>query len=257
MSSRWAGTPRVAAPTAEIVARTSTSLPALNIKSVLRDIKKSLLGDPALQPTLCYGQDGEDLILDRLLERQPLGFYVDVGAHHPVRFSNTYLFYKRGWRGINIDAMPGAMRAFERLRPRDINIESGVADASGRLKYHRFNEPALNTFDAAEAQRKNSPPYELLDTIEVPVERLDRLLALHLPAGQDIDFMSVDVEGKDLEVLRSNDWTRHRPRFVLAETLRTDLLALGTCPITRFLMDVGYRPVAKAYNTSFFCRDDT
>lgn len=229
----------------------------MKARVALRSLKYLLLGDPALRSNICFGQDGEDLILDRLLDRQALGFYVDVGAHHPVRYSNTYLFYKRGWRGINIDAMPGAMRAFERLRPRDINIESGVADAPGRLKYHRFNEPALNTFDAAEALRKNSPPYELLDTIDVPVERLDRLLELHLPAGQAIDFMSVDVEGKDLEVLRSNDWTRHRPRFVLAETLRTDLMTLGTCPITRFLLDVGYRPIAKAYNTSFFCRDDT
>jgi len=143
-----------------------------------------LMRDPKMRPSLCYSQEGEDLILDRLLEHRAEGFYVDVGAHHPVRFSNTYLFYRRGWRGINIDAMPGSMRKFERVRPHDINIECGVADNTGRLTYYRFDEPALNTFDATEAQLKNKPPYRLLDTLEVSVERLDSLLERHLPAGR-------------------------------------------------------------------------
>jgi len=208
-----------------------------------------------MQPNICYGQDGEDLILNRLLNGQAQGFYVDVGAHHPVRFSNTYLFYKRGWRGISIDAMPGSMKIFDKVRPRDINIECGVAGSAGKLKYYRFNEPALNTFDAAEAEQKNKPPYHLIDTVEVAVERLDVLLQKHLPAGQQIDFLSVDVEGKDEEVLRSNNWARFRPRFILAETLRTDMLALGACPVVQFLGRVGYKPVSKAYNTSFFARE--
>jgi FkbM family methyltransferase len=227
----------------------------MTIKPLLQAIKRSLLGDPAIKPNLCYGQDGEDLILDRLLDRQTTGFYVDVGAHHPVRFSNTCLFYQRGWRGINIDAMPGAMREFKRLRPRDINIESGVAGSAGYLTYHRFNESALNTFDPAEAQLKNKSPYRLIDAIDVPVERLDRLLDQYLPPDQSIDFLSVDVEGKDEEVLRSNDWGRYRPRFILAETLRTDMLSLGDCPVVQFLHSVRYKPVAKAYNTSFFARE--
>lgn len=218
-------------------------------------INRLLMRDPDMQPNRCYGQDGEDLILNRLLDGQALGFYVDVGAHHPVRFSNTYLFYQRGWRGINIDAMPGSMKKFNKVRPRDINIECGVAGSTGKLKYHRFNEPALNTFDAFEAEHKNKPPYQMIETVEVAVERLDALLARHLPTGQQIDFLSVDVEGKDEEVLRSNDWHRYRPRFILAETLRTDMLSLGECPVVHFLRTVNYKLVGKAYNTSFFARE--
>jgi FkbM family methyltransferase len=211
-----------------------------------------LMRDPNMEPTECFGQDGEDLILNRLLNGQKIGYYVDVGAHHPVRFSNTFLFYKRGWQGINIDAMPGSMKKFNTIRPRDINIECGVAAQSGTLKYHRFNEPALNTFDPLEASRKNITPYQLIDTIEVSVQRLDELLDMYLPAKQVIDFMSVDVEGKDEEVLRSNDWGRYRPRFILAETLRTDMMNLNRCSIVSFLSSVGYIPIAKAYNTCFF-----
>jgi FkbM family methyltransferase len=218
-------------------------------------LNRLLMREPDMQPNRCYGQDGEDLILNRLLDGQSLGFFVDVGAHHPVRFSNTYLFYQRGWRGINIDAMPGSMNKFNKVRPRDINIECGVAGKAGKLMYHRFNEPALNTFDAAEAELKNKAPYQMIETIEVAVERLDALLACYLPVGQKIDFLSVDVEGKDEEVLRSNDWSRYRPRFILAETLRTDMLTLAECPVVQFLGSVGYKPVGKAYNTSFFERE--
>jgi FkbM family methyltransferase len=224
----------------------------MNLQSL---IDRLLLRDPDLRANRCYGQDGEDLILNRLLNGQERGFYVDVGAHHPVRFSNTYLFYRRGWRGINIDAMPGSMNKFNLIRPRDINIECGIAGDAGTLTYHRFNESALNTFDAIEAAHKNKPPYKLIDTLQVNVERLDIMLSQHLPLGQKIDFLSVDVEGKDEEVLRSNDWDQYRPRFILAETLRTDILSLSKCPVVQFLRSVGYTIMCKAYNTSFFERD--
>jgi FkbM family methyltransferase len=215
-------------------------------------INRLLLRDPAMRPQLCYGQDGEDLILDRMLERQEKGFYVDVGAHHPVRFSNTYLFYQRGWSGINIDAEPGSMKKFNKKRPRDINIESGVGAKSGLMPYFRFNEPALNTFDEDEAKQKNQAPYKLIERLDVPVRRLDDLLSDYLPIGQSIDFMTIDVEGKDYDVLLSNDWERFRPRYILAETLRADILTLGECRVAQLLLSKGYNPVAKAYNTTFF-----
>lgn len=72
--------------------------------------------------TRSYSQEGEDMILRRIFGSQTSGFYIDVGAHHPKRFSNTYFFYKKGWAGINIDAMPGSMKAFQKVRYRDIEI---------------------------------------------------------------------------------------------------------------------------------------
>jgi len=225
--------------------------------TVLGKVRRLLLGDPNMKPRVCYAQDGEDLILDRLLEGQQVGFFVDVGAHHPLRFSNTYLFYQRGWRGMNIDAEPGSMRPFRKHRDRDINVECGVAARPGKLPYYRFNEPALNTFDEAEANLKNRPPYRLLERVDVVVRRLDDLLAEYLPAGQVIDFLTIDVEGKDREVLESNDWGRFRPRFILAETLRTDMLNLANCPVVQLLTAKGYKPVAKAYNTTFFASVDS
>lgn len=134
------------------------------------------------------------------------GSFVDVGAHHPTRFSNTYLFYLRGWRGINIDPLPGSRAEFERIRPNDINLELAVGDSPTPLVYHLFNEPALNGFDAKLSKSRDGlRGYRIVRKIEVPVRPLQSILAEYLPVGRDIDFLTVDVEGLDLSVLRSND----------------------------------------------------
>jgi len=202
---------------------------------------------------LSYSQEGEDLILARLLGAPATsGFFVDVGAHHPVRFSNTYYFYRRGWCGINVDPLPGTEHRFRRLRPRDITLECGVAVAPGVLTYHAFNEPALNTFSAEEAAKKAQGEYRVIARTQVPVRRLDDLLNQHLPAGTAIDFMTIDAEGLDFEIVQSNDWQRYRPRFVLVELLETGLAEIAAHPTALFLADHGYRACAKSVNTVFF-----
>ena len=205
-------------------------------------------------PQVCYAQDGEDLVLDRLFDGQQSGFYVDIGAHHPSRFSNTYLFYLRGWSGINVDAQPESMKAFNRHRSRDTNLELGVGLKKEQARFFRFNEPALNTFNEAEAKFKEQHPYFIVDTQIAQVRRLDEILNEHMGTRTTIDFITIDVEGKDLEVLMSNDWLRYRPRFVLAETLRTNLTNIQDCPIVQFMHSVGYDAICKVYNTAFFER---
>ena len=196
-------------------------------------------------------------MLRRLLEGKGAssGFYVDVGAHHPIRFSNTYYFYERGWRGINVEPAPNAIAQFDRIRPRDVNVALGVAEAPGRMTYYVFDEQALNTFDAALARdREASTPYHVVRTETVAVERLEAILRDKLPPGQAIDFMSIDVEGLDLQVLRSNDWAAYRPQFVLAEALGFRLEQAAQHPLHQFMHDVGYELVAKTLNTLFYQR---
>lgn len=193
------------------------------------------------------------MILRRVFERQGAGFYVDVGAHHPFRFSNTCYFHRRGWRGINIDANPAAIDEFRRHRPSDINLCVGIAETSGKLVFHRFNEPALNTFDPAlAAERAKLSGYRVVAQSEIAVRRLDEVLAEHLPAGQGIDLLSVDVEGLDLQALKSNDWRRFRPRVLLVEARDAELESLGSDPACGFARSVGYRAVAKTVNTVIF-----
>jgi FkbM family methyltransferase len=200
-----------------------------------------------------YAQEGEDLVLARLLEAGKQGFYVDVGAHHPTRFSNTCFFYELGWRGINIEPAPDAVVQFDKLRPRDINLGLGVAEAAGELTYYVFDEAALNTFDQRlKHERETRTPYRVVGTTKIRVDRLDRILQQYLPAGQTIDFMSIDVEGLDLQVLRSNDWSAYRPGFLLVEALEFKLEQAAGHPLHMYMGSVGYELVAKTLNTLFY-----
>ncbi len=192
------------------------------------------------------------MILGRFFEAREIGFYVDVGAHHPFRFSNTYLFFRKGWSGINIDAAPGAMDSFRRFRSRDINLEIGIGMESSTMPFYMFSEPALNTFDEELARERNALANRLIRTVDVVVEPLGAILKKHVPSGQAIDFLSVDVEGRDLEVLQSNDWNAFRPEIVVVETMSKDIGDLQASSCTRFLSEVGYVPLAKAIHSSFF-----
>lgn len=204
-----------------------------------------------------YAQEGEDRILWSLLavpDRASPGFYVDVGAHHPQRFSNTYLFYLHGWSGINVDAMPGSMKAFRRDRHRDINIEAGVSANQEFLTFYEFDEPALNGCSRATAlTRDHYRGWKIINERQIETTRLDALLARHLPKGQKIDFMSVDVEGLDMEVLTSNDWNMFRPLIVLVENSEGQLVEQADdSSIPRFMKGKGYTFCCKTPLTSFF-----
>lgn len=206
---------------------------------------------------LSFAQEGEDIILSRLFDlKQGPGFYVDVGAHHPQRFSNTYSFYLRGWRGINIDPLPGSMELFRKIRPDDINIEVGISDVPGELTYYQFNEPALNTFDRNIAeQRDGSNGYRIIATGQIATQRLSDVLKDFLPAEQKIDFLTVDAEGYDLKVLASNDWDKYRPEYILVEEFtKKQINEILSTPLVEFLRLQGYDLCSKAFLTLIFRR---
>ena len=192
--------------------------------------------------TISYSQEGEDLILERFFENQNYGFFVDIGAHHPQRFSNTYLLYKKGWRGINIDPMPGIMNLFNKLRPEDINIEVGISQIESKLKYYIFNDSALNTFSEKEALLKskiNPNKYFIVETKIINTFPLKTILDKFINNNVNIDMMSIDVEGLDLEVLSSNDWSKYRPKLILVEELRTNIKTLlSSSGINKFLESI-------------------
>lgn len=203
-----------------------------------------------------FAQSGEDLILKSfLLEEKPYGFYVDVGAHHPKRFSNTYRLYRRGWRGINIDATPGSMAAFRRARPRDINIEAAIGPPGRELRFFLFKDGALNTCDPklmSQHAAEGRPP---IKEVVVETKPLSAVLVQHVPPNVTIDLMTVDVEGADYDVLASNDWNRYSPEYILVECLETLTLAqVRSLRIDELLSAHHYSAVAKSINTLLYKR---
>ena len=139
-----------------------------------------------------YSQFGEDIALLSLL-KSTTGFYVDVGANHPQRYSNTQLLYERGWRGINIEPNRAAVGRFKRKRTRDITLCLGVGKEEGSRTYYRFSDPAYNTFsrEAAEAlaTKKWLSP---LPKEQVPVLPLATILNQHLPRALKIHLLNIN-----------------------------------------------------------------
>lgn len=203
-----------------------------------------------------YSQAGEDMLLSLYYEgKKHKGFYVDVGAHHPYRFSNTAYFYKRGWRGINIEPTPSLFKAFPRRRRRDINLNVGIGNGE-KLTFYVFNEGALNTFDPALAKERDGKihlgrQYKIIDRIEVQTRTLADILDEHLPAGTPIDLLTIDVEGMDFAVLKSNDWTRYLPQFILVEC-ESELDDLSDDEIYQFLHAKGYSIAGRTLYTTLF-----
>jgi FkbM family methyltransferase len=209
--------------------------------------------------TKSYSQEGEDIVLNRIFDiinPNLKGFYIDVGAHHPIRFSNTYLFYKKGWRGINIDAMPKSMLAFDKKRTRDINIETPISDQEDTLTFYIFNEPALNGFSKDFSTQRDKDPkndFYIKDTKDINTRTLNSVLDEHMSPIQRIDFLTIDVEGYDLKVLKSLNLIKYRPKFILVEILETDFSNIFDNDITEFLISNNYFFFAKTVNTAFFC----
>jgi FkbM family methyltransferase len=162
-----------------------------------------------------FAQNLEDVILDRVFRDQASGFYVDVGASDPVEHSITKHFYDRGWRGINVE--PGEVFAkLAEARPRDRNFNVAASDRSALATWHEFPQ-------ATGSGRLDDAPPELYAAYrnegryarQVRTQPLHEILAECRPPT--IDFLSVDVEGHERQVLTGNDWSRFRPRVALVE----------------------------------------
>ena len=188
---------------------------------------------------ITYSQEGEDLILQEILPSELKGFYVDVGAHHPFKHSNTYLLYRKGWSGVNIEAMPGSKILFDKFRPRDFNVEAILS----------FEKSDLNTIDDEEASIKRTKGFKFIDM--VPVETITLQDVLVRCNVKSIDLLNIDVEGHELDVLMRLDWRLYRPKYIMIEVLRQyDLEKLSIqSPEIKFLCDLGYTPRAKTSRT--------
>ena len=198
-------------------------------------------------------QYGEDRVALHFLGHRRGGFYADFGAHHPVRLSNTWLLHAAyGWRGLNVDADAELMQAFRRLRPRDINVTAAIGPGKAPVEFTVFEKRLESTLDPARAARTGRRREVIARHSLVP-RTIAEIFEAHLPPDQAIDFMSVDLEGADLDALGTNDWARFRPELVCVEDF--GFRALEPTPIRGFMEDRGYRWVSHAVYSSFYLRD--
>mgnify|MGYP002509467386 CR=1 FL=1 len=195
-----------------------------------------------------YSIDGEEMFLRAFFGEKRDGVYIDVGANHPWRFSNTFWAYSRGWKGINIEPDVRNYELLSGIRSRDVNLNCGVSDVETSMDYYIFEESALNTFCYDEIENKN----EIIDIRKVPIRRLDAILEEY--DISEIDFMDIDVEGMELEVLKSIDWNKVNISCIIVEQRRMSIFDVVKSSVCRFLSDRGYIPVSKYNRTVIYTK---
>lgn len=218
---------------------------------IKRKLRELLLGYDV--PNYFFSKSGEDAILYNIffpkLASGDQGFYIDVGAHHPIFQSNTFLFYKSGWSGINIDADPRSIDKLKKKRKRDVNLNFGVGLETSNKPFYLLQKgyETMNSFSLDNLKKLNIEN-KIIERIDINIKPLRIILEEKLTEGQSIDFLDVDVEGMDLDVLQSNDWLRYRPKIVLVESDKRNIPDVFDLQIYEFMKSVNYELIAK---TSF------
>lgn len=193
-----------------------------------------------------YSQDGEELFLREVFQSKKKGFYVDIGANHPYRFSNTLWAYQKGWRGINVEPGIKNYKLLEVLRSEDININCGISNQEGELIYYEFEENGLNTFDKEEAEKLGN----YINVRSVPVCKLDSIFKRY--KVHEVDFLDIDVEGTELQVLESIDWEKINVKFILLEQRGLTLKGVLQSQEYKFLTNMGYEAIGKFDRTVIY-----
>jgi hypothetical protein len=186
-----------------------------------------------------YSQFAEDVSIQRFFNKKFTGFFVDVGCFHPTKYNNTYLLYKKGWRGINVDIDSIKIEAFNLVRRGDVNIACAVGTELGTVEYYSSGFYALtSTIDKAFAGGKVG---YIKKTAKC--RSLTEIIGGTKFRGRTIDFLNVDTEGNDLKVLQSLDFEKYKPYLIAVESHLDLLESVMESKLFSFLVDRGYSMV--------------
>jgi FkbM family methyltransferase len=189
--------------------------------------------------TISYAQRFEDLYLMRCFGERADGFYIDIGSGHPVYDNVSFAFYLKGWRGITVEPNPWLARLSRAVRPRDRHVEALVGSACGEATFYRVREfHGLSTMNPDHAKAALRQFGKDADAITVPLTTLAALCAGQAPAS--FEFLKIDVEGAEPDVLFGGDWQRFRPKVIVVEALAPYTLAPAWEQWEPFLAQHGY-----------------
>ncbi len=191
---------------------------------------------------ISYAQRFEDLYVMRCFGAQTSGFYIDIGSGHPVYDNMSLAFYLKGWSGITVEPNPWLARLTRAVRPRDRHVGAVVGAASGETTFHVVREfHGLSTTVAEHAALAQTQFGRAADVITVPMLTLKELCESYAPPA--FEFLKVDVEGAEPDVLLHGDWQKYRPKVVIVEALAPFTLEPAFEQWEPFLARHGYRYV--------------
>ncbi|WP_353432669.1 FkbM family methyltransferase [Polynucleobacter sp. MWH-UH23A] len=203
-----------------------------------------------------YAYDGADLIIRSLLRDVENGFYVDLGANHPIDFSNTYGLYLSGWSGVAVDGNEKFIKLWAESRPRDIFLNALVSNEEKDVNYTIFSEDTLSSIDPPTVdrykQRNTISGFEIVNMRTVTLQTILDSYA----NDKEVHLMSVDVEGEDFNVLKGFNFQSALPGCVVVEIKNYSLYDVFSNEIVRFMKDYGYSLICKTPLDSFFVYKD-
>ena len=202
-----------------------------------------------------YAMDGEDIAIIKYVDQKKDGFYVDVGAHHPIQRNNTHLLFKRGWSGINIDVNEFSIDLFNFLRPKDINIQTAISDKNGEITfYYQKDFSQLNTTDIEIAKEHFNNNFK---ERSVKCQLIETVLENSKFKNKKIDFLNVDIEGAEMDVLSTLNFEIYNPTVICIEILGYRELGLNerekqikNNEIYKYLSSKNYK---KVWSGSSYC----
>ena len=196
-----------------------------------------------------YSHHKEDVFVLKYFKNKKKGLFVDVGCHHPTRLNNTYLLYKYGWRGVNIDMSEISIELFNEVRNQDLNIHSAVSCKNGVISYYTNKELFLR---ASLIQKKGKEKFKY--SKRVKSRKLDQILENTKYKNSLIDFLSIDAEGADFEVLRSLNFKKYKPKLICIEIWKNSIRNsdIKNHKIYKFLIKKKYKYVKKLADNYFF-----
>lgn len=164
-----------------------------------------------------YSMEKEDLEILKYLNTVQEGFYVDVGAYHPIQRSNTFLLYKKQWRGINIDISSFSIDLFNYLRPDDINLNIAVSNKDELVTF--YSQKKLSQLSTIKKDIANEKIQGEIKEKKIMSNKLTTILNKTKYNNKKIDFLNIDIEGADFEALKSLDFEIYRPKLICVEIM--------------------------------------
>ncbi len=173
---------------------------------------------------ISYSYGGIDSLILHIFKNQKNGFYLDIGCGHPIKNNNTYLLNKKGWSGINIDLDEENIDLFNSYRKKDVNLATAVSDKEGETDlYFYHSKSALNTISKENADFQKAKVSKIK---KIKTQTINKIIENSPFKDRKIDFLSVDVEGSELSILKNFDFTKYSPKVIVVEYLDLSLKKL-------------------------------
>ena len=192
-----------------------------NLYEKLHILQNIYIKNNFLKKKESYSMDKEDLVIQEYFKSRTYGFYVDVGCYHPLQRNNTMLLYLKGWRGINIDISDFSIKLFKFLRPEDLNLNLAISNLEGEIDM--FFQKKLSQLSTIKEKHAKIAFQGTIHNKKILSRRLNSILEESKYRGKRINFLNIDVEGSDFEVLQSLDFNKYSPELICIEVIEKEL----------------------------------